>query len=60
MTVKPSGVGSNLGHGNCVLEQDALLVLLLLTWGYKWVPARVEVNMYGSLELYTPLGAEKD
>ena len=31
--------------GTCVLEQDTLLWLLLFTQEYKWVPARVEVDI---------------
>ena len=37
-------VGSNPGHDTCVLEQDALLELLLVIQWFKWVPVRVEVD----------------
>ncbi len=57
-------MGSNPGHDICVLEQDTLLKLLLFTQGYKWVPARVEVDIvfekaFGKPQqpgLYTPQG----
>ena len=38
-------VGLNPGGDTCVLEQDSLLCLLLYTYGYKWVPARVQVDI---------------
>ena len=53
-------VGLNPGHGTCVLEQDALLVLLLFTPGYKCVPSRVVVGIvfakaFGALWLPRPV-----
>ena len=38
-------VGSNPGSDTCVLEQDSLLCLLLYTYGHKWVPAMVQVDI---------------
>ena len=37
--------GSIPGHYTCVIEQDAILQLLLFTQRYKWVPARVNVDI---------------
>ena len=55
-------MGLNVGLDTCVLEQDTLLYLLFFTQGYKWVPAKVEVDIvneklserHGSSGLYTP------
>ena len=38
-------VVSNPGHDTCVLEQDTLQQLLLISKGYKWVLLRVEVDI---------------
>ena len=61
-------MGSNPGRDTCVLEQDTLLKLLLFTQGYKWVPARVEVDIVNeklsertaARAVYSLMGAEKD
>ena len=39
-------MGSGPSHDTSVLEQDALIQLLLFTRGYKWVPVRVEVDVF--------------
>ena len=60
-------MGLNVGLDTCVLEQDTLLYLLFFTQGYKWVPAKVEVDIVnektfvapcGSSGLHTPQGAD--
>ena len=47
-------VGSNPSHDTCALEQDTLLQLLLFIQGYKWVPARVEVDTVFEKAFGTP------
>ena len=44
-----------------VLEQDALLSLLFFNKGFRWVPARLEVDIvYEKARMWPPQGAEKD
>ena len=43
LAVKLVNVGSGSGRDVCVLKQDALLLVVLSTQGYEWVPVRVEV-----------------
>ena len=38
-------VGSNPSRDTCVLKQNALLLLLFFTQGYKWVPMRVDADI---------------
>ena len=62
-------MGSNPGRDTCVHEQYTLLQLLLFTEGYKWDPARVDVDIvnkkaFGAPRqlgaVYSLQGAEKD